>query len=73
MDGTDIPHDFADRVPVLGKGLETDTSVLADLLALKAQGLRLTSVESLAYHGRIYRLLCEVIGWMERRWPTPNG
>jgi predicted nucleotidyltransferase len=73
LEGIDIPHDFAARVQVLEKGFETDTSVLSDLLALKAQGRRLTNAETLTYHGRIYTLLREVIGRMERRWPTPSG
>ena len=71
--GTDIPHDFAVRVPVLAEGFDADTSVLGDILALNASGGRLTAEEALAYHGRVYRLLSEVIGWMEVRWPTTNG
>ena len=82
LNGTDIPHDFSDRVDILAKGFDTDTSVLRDLLALKEHpprpgfdarlvwGRRLPRVEIDRFHEGTFGLLTTAIEWMERRWPS---
>ena len=70
----EIPHDFADRVPVIASEFEVDASVLKDLLVLKesrprrwTDGISAEKVRDL--HSRTFNLLTSVIQWMETRWP----
>ena len=85
LGGTEIPHDFSDRIDVLGRGFETDASVLRDLLALKERpprpsldlrliwGRRLSSDDIARYHERVFVLLTRAIEWMEARWPSDGN
>ena len=72
--GVEIPHDFADRIPVIAREFEVDASVLKELLVLKESrpsrwtgGLSARKVRDL--HSRTFSLLTKVIQWMETRWP----
>lgn len=69
LNGVEIPHDFAERIPVLAAGFDTDVSILNDLLVLKRPKTRLCSPEIREIHGRLFRLLDHVVRWMEKQWP----
>ena len=75
LNGTEIPHDFSERIPVLQRGLDVDTSVLEDLLKLKQKprlfsfNHRLSSEEVMTFHSRVYRLLTHAVQWMESKRP----
>jgi hypothetical protein len=68
--GTTVPHDFLERIPVLQKGLGTDTSVLHDLINFKQHPRRLAREEIRNFHARLFRLLDHAVEWMEDRWPN---
>jgi predicted nucleotidyltransferase len=82
LTGTDVPHDFRDRIELLGQGFNIDTSVLTDLIDLKENpprpsfdwrliwGRRLSASEISRFHERVNILLTDAIQWMETRWPS---
>ena len=79
--GTDIPHDFIDRIPILARGFNTDVTVLEKLLELKEHpphlslgadlslGRRLSAEDIERFHDQVFRLLTHAIDWMAERWP----
>jgi hypothetical protein len=68
--GTEIPHDFADRVPILEKHLGADVSVLRDLLSFKEKPRRLSADEIRGFHARLFGLLDHAVRWVEEKWPA---
>lgn len=72
LEGIEIPHDFDQRVTVLGDGFKTDTSVLSELLNLKKHPREFSNHEVVDIHARVYRLLTEAVRWVELRWPIPD-
>ena len=68
--GTEIPHDFSDRIPIVEKELAVDGSILGDLLRLKETPHRLSGSEIESFHRRLFHLLDHTVKWMESRWPN---
>jgi len=70
LEGTAIPTDFAERIPILAGAFKIDGQVLRELLALKQEPRRFSEAENGAWHGRIFPLLDAVLGWIEGHWPA---
>jgi hypothetical protein len=70
LGGAEIPHDFADRLPILEKHFGTDVSVLRDLISFKEKPHRLSADEIRGFHARIFGLLDHVVRWVEEKWPA---
>lgn len=68
--GREIPHDYADRLPVFEQEFGAVVSMLRDLLGLKQHPRVLTAKEAMEFHGRLFCLLDQALCWIENRWPT---
>lgn len=70
LQGTEIPHEFSDRIAILADGFNVDGSILKDMLTLKSRKTRLSKGEIYNFHSRLFRLLDQAVHWMETQWPT---
>lgn len=72
LEGTAIPADFVERLPVLEGALGEGAGVLRDLLELRARPRRLSASEAADFHSRLYRLVDRALRRIEETWPTPS-
>ncbi|HKB15769.1 MAG TPA: hypothetical protein VKF62_06875, partial [Planctomycetota bacterium] len=71
LEGTEVPADFVERLPVLERMFGEEAGVLRDLLDLRARPRRLTVAEAAEFHSRLFRLVDAVLRRIEERWPKP--
>ncbi len=68
IEGTEIPIDFAPRIPIFSREFAVEAGVLADLLALKREPRRLSEAEVVALHSRLFPVVDGALRWIEARW-----
>ena len=72
LGGTEMPKDFAARIPVFENQFGIDGNVLRDLLAFKRKPSKLADSEMVAWHERIFPQVDKVIVWIEMNWKPPK-
>lgn len=70
LQGTAIPTDFAERIPIFEREFKVDGRVLADLLALKREPRRFSDAQAIAEHERLFPVVDAVLRWIEQHWTT---
>ena len=69
--GTDVPHDLADRIPILEEEFGAHGSILSTLLELRERPHRfgLGADQAVGLHTHLFGLLDQAARWIEERWP----
>ena len=70
--GETPPNDYAERIPVIKRYFNADTTVLEDLLTVKNTPSTWKSIDIEHMHRRIFTFLNHIVVWMEQQWPTQS-
>jgi predicted nucleotidyltransferase len=65
-----VPKDFRARIPLFEEQFKIDSSVLYDLLELKAHPKKLSSKDAEVWHERLFPLIDGVLVWIEENWSS---
>lgn len=72
LEGLDLPAEFTDRVPLLGRHLGLDAAALTALHDLRKHPRVLRENEMATWHGLLIHLLDTALSWVEAHWADPS-
>lgn len=72
LNGMSVPQSFDDRVEILARELALDGQTLRDLLRLRQESRKLGEREVLEWHFKVFPLVDQAIGWIEKNWPVEH-
>lgn len=70
LHGESVPSDYAERIPVIKRYFNVDTSILEELLTVKNHPTRWKHFDISQLHRNIFMFLNHIVLWMEQKWPA---
>ena len=71
LTGEEVPRDYHERIPVIQRYFNVDSTALKDLLSVKNNPSAWNTIDIDILHQHIFTFLHHIVLWMEQQWPAP--